>query len=84
MLEGSPAVVRDTYIDIFDVLAEDMKSGGLTEARAANYIRTMPHIKKAVKGGLDKFRTITTRSRAVSRFAGGLYGRPTVYEAGRT
>ena len=26
VLEGSPAAVRDTYIDIFDVLTADMKS----------------------------------------------------------
>ena len=40
VLEGSPAVVRDTYIDIFDVLTADMKSAGLTEGRAVHLIRT--------------------------------------------
>ena len=76
VLEGSPAAVRDTYIDIFDVLNGDMKSAGLTEDRAVTSIRNKPHIKKAVERWPRQVRGLrTTRSRAVSRFAGGLHGR---------
>ena len=53
-----------TWHDVFDVL-EDMKSGGLTEARAANYIRTMPHIKGR-EGGLDKFEDYSQRAAELS------------------
>ena len=46
VLEDSPAVVRDAYIDIFDAMNFDMQMSGLTVDRAVQLIRTNPRIRR--------------------------------------
>ena len=83
VLEGQPAVIRDSYIDIFDVLNADMRSAGLTQDRAVTSIRNNPKIKETIEGVSINSKTTRNAQRNCLRPDSHLHGRSSIHERGR-